>query len=426
MRVVESLELIHRPWLLRLTRQLARGEELRGYFEDLLSQFFNRLHQAVETGDPAWLEPVLGEWVQARTEEVNRRHDFSLTEVLNQIQLSTFEIARENLDDHDTLALIEALTPIFLHGSAYITRLELAQAIQDISWDLEKANSLLRRLEKSKSNFISIAAHELKTPLTLIEGYASMMRDQLVDRGEYYPANILLKGMDNGTRRLREIVDDMIDVSLIDNNLLELNFQPIWINRILNSLCREFEATITERSLIIDIIPFKGINDMTFGDNERLYQAFRNIFSNAVKYTPDGGRIKIDGRLLPGFLEVVFQDSGIGIDPENHLRIFEKFGSLGSVSLHSSGKTKFKGGGPGLGLPITKGILEAHGGSIWVESDGYDEAKCPGSTFHILLPIRATPPDERTARLFGTLREQPNEIKRIEPRLIEVDDEELG
>ena len=92
---------------------------------------------------------------------------------------------------------------------------------------------LLRRLEKSKSNFISIAAHELKTPLTLIEGYAAMLPDQLVDQGEYYPANILLKGMDNGTRRLRVIVDDMIDVSLIDNNLLELNFQPIWINRII-------------------------------------------------------------------------------------------------------------------------------------------------------------------------------------------------
>ena len=423
MKVVESLELIYRPWLLRLTRQLARGEELRGYFEDLLIQYFNRLHQAVETGDPAWVDPVLDNWVRARTEEVGKKHDFSLTAVLNQIQLLTFEIARENLDDQHTLALIETLTPIFLHGNEYITHLELEQAIQDISWDLEKANVLLRRLEKSKSNFISIAAHELKTPLTLIEGYAAMLRDQLVDQGEYYPANILLKGMDNGTRRLRVIVDDMIDVSLIDNNLLELNFQPIWINRVINSLYKEFEATIIERSLRVDIIPFKGINEMTFGDNERLYQAFRNVFSNAVKYTPDEGKIKIDGRLLPGFLEVTFQDSGIGIDPENHLRIFEKFGSLGSASLHSSGKTKFKGGGPGLGLPITKGILEAHGGSIWVESDGYDEVNYPGATFHILLPIRTAPPDERARRLFGTLLEQPTDVKHLEPHKIEIADD---
>lgn len=425
MRVIEALEFINRPWLLRVSRQLARGEELRGYLEELLDQYFNRLRQAVETGDPTWVDTILGEWVQARTEQMGEKQDHSLTEILNQIHLTTFEVARENLEVHDTLNLIEILTPIFLHGNEYITRLELEQAIQEISWDLEKANTILRRLERSKSNFISIAAHELKTPLTLIEGYAAMLRDQLVDRGEDYSANILLRGLDNGTRRLREIIDNMVDVSLIDNNLLELNFQPIWIKQILDSLRQEFEVTLNERSLQVNIVPFKGINEMTFGDSERLYQGFRNIFSNAVKYTPDGGEIKIDGRLLPGFLEVIFQDSGIGIDPENHLRIFEKFGSLGSVSLHSSGKTKFKGGGPGLGLSITKGILEAHGGSIWVESDGYDEVSCPGSTFHILLPVQSAPPDERTARLFGLLGEQPNDFKHTEPRFMDIDDDQF-
>jgi signal transduction histidine kinase len=415
MRVVESLESIYRPWLFRVTRQLARGEELREYFEGLLGQFYNRLHQAVETGDPAWLEPVLDDWVQASPEDSEGNREFSLSTVLNQIQLTTFEIAQENLDEHDTLALIEAVTPVFLHSNEYIVRLELKRAIHNISWDLERANTTLKRLEKSKSNFIAIAAHELRTPLTLIEGYAAMLRDQLIDRGEYYPANILLKGMDNGTRRLREIVDDMIDVSLIDNNLLALHFQPIWMSRLLKLLHKEFEQSILDRSLIFEMTPFNGSDEMTFGDSERLHQAFRNVFSNAVKYTPDGGMIRVDGRLLPGFIEVVVQDSGIGIDPENHLRIFEKFGSLGDVSLHSSGKTKFKGGGPGLGLPITKGILEAHGGSIWVESERCDERSCPGSTFHILLPIHKTPPDERSSRLFNPKREAPADIRRIEP-----------
>lgn len=82
--------------------------------------------------------------------------------------------------------------------------------------------------------------------------------------------------------------------------------------------------------------------------------------------------------------------------------MFEKFGRLGETSLHSSGKTKFKGGGPGLGLPITKGIIEAHGGAIWIESEGRDEIRCPGTTFHILLPLRKDPPDERAARFVGT------------------------
>jgi signal transduction histidine kinase len=144
---------------------------------------------------------------------------------------------------------------------------------------------------------------------------------------------------------------------------------------------------------------------MTYGDGERLLQAFRNLITNAIKYTPDGGKIDIDGRMLPGFVEVIISDNGIGIDPDDHVRIFEKFGRLGNVATHSSSKTKFKGGGPGLGLPITKGIIEAHGGAIWVESEGYDEQNCPGSTFHILLPLRKEPPDDKAAKLFLPLNE---------------------
>jgi signal transduction histidine kinase len=147
---------------------------------------------------------------------------------------------------------------------------------------------------------------------------------------------------------------------------------------------------------------------MIFGDEERLYQAFRNLISNAIKYTPDGGKVAVDGRKLPGFIEVTISDTGIGIDPEDHTLIFEKFGRLGNVSLHSSGKTKFKGGGPGLGLPITKGIVEAHGGSVWVESSGYNEVDCPGSVFHVLLPIRKTPPDSKSAKLFSPLVDLEN------------------
>jgi signal transduction histidine kinase len=141
---------------------------------------------------------------------------------------------------------------------------------------------------------------------------------------------------------------------------------------------------------------------MLFADGERLYQALRNVILNAIKFTPDGGQIVVDGRRLPGFNEITVADTGIGIDPEYHTLIFEKFGRLGRASLHSSGKTKFKGGGPGLGLPITKGIIEAHGGAIWVESEGYDEQRHPGTTFHILLPVRREPPDEKFAQLFRT------------------------
>ena len=114
----------------------------------------------------------------------------------------------------------------------------------------------------------------------------------------------------------------------------------------------------------------------------------------------------VSGRKLPGFIEVTVSDTGIGISLENQAVIFDKFSQLGSVGLHSSGKTKFKGGGPGLGLPIARGILEAHGGSIWVESAGYDEEKCPGSTFHILVPARTESTDLKMAKLFDTLEKK--------------------
>jgi signal transduction histidine kinase len=117
-----------------------------------------------------------------------------------------------------------------------------------------------------------------------------------------------------------------------------------------------------------------------------------NVIVNAIKYTPDGGsihvsaaRVSLDGR--GEFCEVRVRDTGIGIDPANHIIIFEKLYQIGKVELHSSGRTKFKGGGPGLGLAIAAGIVRAHQGKIWVESDGYDEERLPGSTFFIQIPI---------------------------------------
>jgi signal transduction histidine kinase len=267
---------------------------------------------------------------------------------------------------------------------------------------MDKVQKQMQRVDKSKSAFISVAAHELKTPLTLIEGYASMMED-LVRGNKGVSLESLLAGIDTGIERLRTIVDDMIDVSMIDNQLLQLNFQPVQVSQLIEALSVEFKTVIRKRKLTMDIRAYEGGKQWIYIDSARIMQAVRNVINNAIKYTPDGGTITIDGRKLQGFIELIISDTGIGISPENQAMIFEKFGQLGSVELHSSGKTKFKGGGPGLGLPIARGILEAHGGSIWVESEGYDEFRCPGSTFHILLPARTESPDPNMAKLFDTL-----------------------
>jgi len=213
----------------------------------------------------------------------------------------------------------------------------------------------------------------------------------------------LLAGMNTGLGRLRTIVDDMIDVSLIDNKLLILNFQPIQIAHTISAIQMEVAGILANRKLTLEIVDFDGSKQWIYADSTRLMQAIQNVINNAIKYTPDGGKITIDGRTLPGFIEVTVSDTGIGISAENQAVIFEKFGQLGCVELHSSGKTKFKGGGPGLGLPIARGILEAHGGSIWVESEGYDEIRCPGSRFHILVPARTDTPDVEMKKLFDTL-----------------------
>jgi signal transduction histidine kinase len=134
-------------------------------------------------------------------------------------------------------------------------------------------------------------------------------------------------------------------------------------------------------------------------DREALRKVFYHLIGNAIKYTPDGGTITILGKALPdqvdlceGGIEIVVSDTGIGIDPRFHDLIFRKFYQTGQIALHSTGKTKFKGGGPGLGLAIVQGIVEAHGGHVWVESPSWDEQVCPGSQFHVVLPLRQSKP----------------------------------
>ena len=357
----------------------------------------------MDTGDPAWLDPILSTWATSLTQTDLESSSSNLTLIIKEILLLSFEICRETLTGPQAIDLMAALLPAFAYCFEKASIYEMQVRISYVSNQLREVQQTLEKLDRSKSDFIAVAAHELKTPLTLIEGYSAMLRDAS-DNRKSTPFEIeLMDGINHGTRRLKTIINDMIDVSLIDNNLLALNFQPVWVNRLLNVIQAELQNTLRERKLTLDIRAFPGSGELTFGDPERLLQVLRNILFNAVKFTPDGGKITVEGRKLPGFIEIIVHDTGIGIEPEDQAIIFEKFARVGNISLHSSGKTKFKGGGPGLGLHIARGIIESHGGAIWVESPGYDEQKLPGSTFHLLLPLRPSPPDDKMARLLAPL-----------------------
>src|SRR5690606_8552560 len=124
------------------------------------------------------------------------------------------------------LNLLAAVIPIYTYGLGVVTRYEMETRLAHIAGEMEKVHKQMERVDRSKTAFISVAAHELKTPITLIDGYASMMEDLLLE-GKDVPLDSPLAGMQTGIKRLRSIVDDMLDGSMIDNDLLKLNFQPI-------------------------------------------------------------------------------------------------------------------------------------------------------------------------------------------------------
>jgi signal transduction histidine kinase len=405
---IELLKTIHPLWIHRTTLSLAKGAGLREDLRAQLERFFELLSEVVDTGDPAWLDSILSIWATSLTETDLEVSQSSMIPFIREIMLQTYQVCRETLDSEQAIDLIATLLPAFTYAFEKAAYYETQVRVNYVSNQLKQVQATLEKLDKSKSDFIAVAAHELRTPLTLIEGYTAMLRDSRDPKSISPLENELMNGIHSGSRRLKMIIDDMIDVSLIDNNLLQLNFQPLWLNRLLSLLRNELEPSMKERGQVLQIAEFPGSTEMIFADPERLVQVLRNVLTNAIKFTPDGGIISIDGRKLPGFLEIIVRDTGIGINPEDQTIIFEKFTRLGNISLHSSGKTKFKGGGPGLGLHIARGIIEAHGGAIWAESPGYDEKTNPGSTFHILLPMQSTPPDKNMERLFSSFNTIPN------------------
>lgn len=256
--------------------------------------------------------------------------------------------------------------------------------------DLQKTNKVLRQLDRNKLEFIQVAAHELRTPLTVLLGYVKVLRS-LVDTKANAALGGVLDGIIKGTDRIHEIVNMMLDVTRIDADTLKVATVPVPVKRVVNDLLHNFKQAMAERGIEI-VTEHADETPNINGDPTLIQKALYQLIVNAIKYTPDGGKVTISTRPIvmeseaPG-IEIAVTDTGIGLDAEHHELVFEKFYQVGSVALHSSGKTTFKGGGPGLGLAIVRGVARAHGGKTWVESVGHDEEHFPGCTFYLQLPI---------------------------------------
>jgi len=255
--------------------------------------------------------------------------------------------------------------------------------------ELQQAHTELQHIDKLKTDFIMLAGHELRTPLTVVYGYAQILLSNPDIPGspdDMSSPRSLIEKMAAATRRLGQVVEDILNVSLIDADRLELTRGQIKLASLVSSVVRNITSIGSDRQLTIAV---EGLDDLPviLGDSRRLYQALWNIVSNAVKYTPDEGTVRITGDVLESAVHLAVQDTGIGVDPEEQKRIFDRFYVLEDIAFHRSSKTAFKGGGLGLGLTVAQGLIEAHGGKVWVESPGRDEERLPGSTFHILLPL---------------------------------------
>lgn len=270
----------------------------------------------------------------------------------------------------------------------------LNKSMRELNRRLEKAKQELENMDGIKTDFVTIASHELRTPLAQIRGYTDII-DSLNQQATLNKdqAKQIVGNLRKSTERMEELIGAMLDVSQLDVNSMDLRFVRTTPETVVKMAIEPLRDAIEQRKQTLLREGVVGLPHIQ-ADLQRIVQAFRNIILNAIKYTPDGGTIEITAQIEPtrddksqAKILFKFHDTGIGVATKDRELIFKKFYRGFDTQLHSSGITKFLGAGPGLGLTIAQGIIEGHGGEIWVESSGQDFEKFPGSTFYVRLPL---------------------------------------
>jgi signal transduction histidine kinase len=248
---------------------------------------------------------------------------------------------------------------IFMENITELTRLE--EELRESYVKLENAFAELKENDAIKSEFISTASHELRTPITVINSYVEMFEGGMLgELSSVQREKVAI--ISSQIEHMIRLVEDMLDVSRLESKVLKINKYPIWVDDIARKVIDDLNrlAGLKEQSVSLTV---EGSHSDIEGDGRRIKQVFNNLLTNAIKYTPEKGKIDVIITDEPEDICVSIIDNGIGVAKKDQTRIFEKFytGSGGSLTRES--------GRMGLGLAIAKGIIEAHEGRIWVTSE---------------------------------------------------------
>ncbi len=237
---------------------------------------------------------------------------------------------------------------------------------------LDKTKEEATRLEKMKNDFIAITSHELRTPLGLILGHATFLHE-VIDVEHRPQLDIIVKN----AMRLKDIIENMNSVDNVDAGTSILHRRTVSVRTLVEKVVRGLTPEVEQKNLTL-ATDMSASDLMIEGDGEKIEIAIANLIKNAVTFTDDGGHIFVLAEEIPGYVRLSVVDDGIGIPAEDLPHIFERFFQVESHLTR-------KHGGMGLGLAVTKTMIEMHGGRIWVES-----AEGRGSIFTMVLPLDST------------------------------------
>ncbi len=253
---------------------------------------------------------------------------------------------------------------------------EKTEALQKTNIQLTKSYDRLRELDHLKDDFLSIASHELRTPMSIIKGYTDFLLS-----GDYGKLNTkqteFVQRIFNSTNDLIQLVNKMLDISKLESGKMEFNSENIKLTSFLKSTIKEFKVICKKKNITLTLKNTKKINPTVHIDPEKLYMVFSNLLGNAYKFTPENGHIEVKiGYKNKENILIEITDDGIGIPKDKQEYIFNKFQQAENPLQKSYS-------GSGLGLNIVKQIIEKFGGTIWIKSEGKVNS---GSSFKFTLP----------------------------------------